>query len=111
MLGTMLNQGFDTRRTFGMAHGAWHVALLSPSTIAIHDDGNVLWQSGQVLYGHELNASKAVRARYRHFAQKRSFRLSNENDKFGVLHGSYFVLGKCKWALFNTHIELVAVFF
>jgi hypothetical protein len=81
----MLYQGFDTRRAFGMPHGAWHVALLSPSTIAIHDDGNVLGQSGQVLYGHELNASKAVRARYRYFAQKRDFRLSNENELYSTL--------------------------
>jgi hypothetical protein len=41
------------------------VALLGPTAIAIHDDGNVLGQGVRVLYGHELNASKAVRARYR----------------------------------------------
>jgi hypothetical protein len=87
------------------------MALLCPSTVAIHDDGNVLGQGGLVLYGHELNASKAVRARYRRFAKKRSFRLSNENDRFGVLPWAYFVLGKCEWTLFNTHIELIAVFF
>jgi hypothetical protein len=61
----MLYQGFDTRRAFGMAHGARHVALLGPAAIAIHDDGNVLGQGGLILYGHELNASKAVRSHYR----------------------------------------------
>jgi hypothetical protein len=50
----MLNQSFDTRRAFGMTHATGHVALLSPTAIAIHDDGNVLGQYGWNGYGHEL---------------------------------------------------------
>jgi hypothetical protein len=56
-----------------MAHGAWHVALLSPAAIAVHDDGNVLGQGVRGLYGHELNACKAVQARYRPSLKSEAF--------------------------------------
>jgi hypothetical protein len=45
-----------------MAHGAGHVALLGPTAIAIHDDGNVLGQCGWAGYGHELNIKHNGRA-------------------------------------------------
>ena len=50
----MLNQSFDARCAFGMTHGAGHVALLSPTAITVHDDGNVLGGAYLNWYGHEL---------------------------------------------------------
>jgi len=48
---TLVGTGFDqvshASRAFGMAHGARHVALLGPATIAVHDDGHVLRQVGR----------------------------------------------------------------
>jgi hypothetical protein len=81
-----------------MAHSAGHVALLGPSAIAIHDDGNVLGQCGWGLYGHELRL-KSQWARYRPFTQKQSFLLSIGNDKFKTLLLSDFVLVKCAIAI------------
>jgi hypothetical protein len=50
----MLNKRLDASSSLRMPNGAGQVALLGPTTIAIHDDGDVLGQCCWREYGHEL---------------------------------------------------------
>jgi hypothetical protein len=74
-----------------MAHGTWHVALLGPTAIAIHDDGNVLGQGVWGLQSQKLNTLLSVAGTLPLITLKQSFALSNENDKSNAFHPSNFV--------------------
>lgn len=54
----MLHQTTHHCGAFGMTHSARHVALLRPTAIAIHDDGDMLRQGGVGLFVHELNVKR-----------------------------------------------------
>jgi hypothetical protein len=99
------------------------VALLGPSAIAIHDDGDVLGQGVRGFCGHELSACNGGACTLPPFAQKRSLLLSNGNDKFEVLRFLKFVLCKLRrqcppkvsyvlpyngFGCFHSHINEVA---